>query len=186
MTKEIKNELLLLARSGAKKPALQKERKYENKLANSLKRYMNKNSPYYDPQFEKDILEANPTWTLRKNTKQLKDELLKMAKAGEPKPKRKTKNSDTLIRLKKRDPKFAKEIEKANPAWANKITAEQKKQLLIQRAKDKLPKPKITQKNQREKELALAFRRYVKKGSPSYDIKFVKTIKAIAPAWLSK
>ena len=70
-----KEELLKLAKSGAKRPSCTAEDQKERKLGKALSSYMSKSHGSYDPIFDKKIQELRPDWFI--NTANLrKEELL--------------------------------------------------------------------------------------------------------------
>ena len=114
-----KEILLKMAKDGKPKPI---SKTYES-LYQSLIKFMNPNSKYYDPEFTNKIKQLRPDWFERRITR--KDTLLRMAKDGKPKPKHDTKmgrtlNTYTNLSYEYYDPEFTNKIKQLRPEWLKK------------------------------------------------------------------
>jgi hypothetical protein len=112
-----------------------------------------------------------------------KQQLLEMARAGEPRPSHGTLLKKALIRYankesksKSYDPKFAKEIRRIRPDWFWS-TSQQNKKLFLAMAKKGEPKPS------HETALYKLFYSYTLESSRCYDSDFTRKIMRLAPYW---
>ena len=112
---EKKKLLLEMARNGEEKP------RFDSPLGNALRNYTSSKKKCYDPDFDKQIRKLAPKWFLD-SAAEKKELLLKMARNGEPRPKRNTPLGWALVSYtspsqKPYDPDFAKQIRKLVPQW---------------------------------------------------------------------
>ncbi len=178
---ENKKQLIAMAKRGQSRPSHKK-----HPLGPSLSRYTNKtNTTSYDPKFDKAIRELAPQWFV-KTADENKKQLIEMAKKGEPRPnsrKRPLGSVLTLYTCKKcnnYDSKFDKNIRKLAPHWFIDTVVENKKQLLAM-AKKGEPKP-----IQGKHPLGNVLSNYLSKSGDTYDPKFSKQIRKLAPHWFKK
>ena len=128
-------------------------------------------------------------WSQTRNSNLRKQQLIQLAKSKQPRPSSRkhplgcsfnnyiNTNSQTF------DPFFTKQIKELAPHWfvPRSTIANQKKQQLIQLAKSKQPRP-----NSRKHPLGCLFNSYINPTHGSYDPKFTKQIKELAPHWFKK
>ncbi len=172
-----KKTLLEMATKGENRPS----QKTKSGLALSI--YTNKSSSY-DPVFDKKIRKLRPDWFVTQSEKanEKKLELIRIAKNGENRPKKKTKLGSLVDYTCKTsgvyDPVFDKQIRELRPDWFVTVSekANEKKLELIRIAKNGENRPK-----QKTKE-ANALCRYTTKGT-SYDESFDKLIRKLRPDW---
>ena len=178
---ENKKILLEMAINGKDRPSK------ETKLGNSLCNYICKYSGSYDEVFDKKIRKLSPDWfvTQEQIANQKKRQLIKMAKSRKSKPHWNTEAGRALVNYAHKKnicycPKFDKEIRKLAPNWFlnQKHFADQKKKLLIKIAKNGEDRP-----NQKNHELGGSLCGYTNKSSETYDPKFDKEIRKLAPNW---
>jgi hypothetical protein len=170
-----KQQLLEMAKAGEPRPNARK------KIGSALCEYTRKGRSSYDLNFTKEINKLAPQWFVD-TAADSKKELLRMAKAGEPRPQQRKKIGGVLgsyIRKSHRsyDPNFTKEINKLAPQWFVDAAADSKKELL-RMAKAGEPRPQ-----QRKDKIGSALIRYTCKGHGSYDPNFTKEINKLAPQW---
>lgn len=175
-TSKKKAELLYMAKQGGARP-----NKYKNKLGLALVCYTNETSGSYDPVFNKKIRVAAPEWfvdTVAVN----KQELLKMARNGKPRPSQKLSSLGRALsnylspRNKRLHKVFVKQIKNIAPHWFVD-TVEEKKKQLIEMAKKREPKPI------KDHPLRVVLGHYTRVKSGCYDPDFDKQIRKIAPYW---
>lgn len=177
----VRERLLRLARKRGPKPL--------GNLGKALYRSTKKGCTSYNLEFVEKIKKIAPHWLLHRSqiTEGKKNELLKMARRGEPKPDRKTPLGNELHSYlcessTSYDSSFKKKIGKAAPSWV--ITKKQivcgKKEFLLDMARRGKSKPRHDTK------IADLFYAYTSKKSPSYDPAFTRKIKRLAPNWLVK
>jgi hypothetical protein len=170
-----KQELLELARSGAKKP------KTISKLYRCIISYTGPKSKMYDPKFTKQIKAIRPDWFNKdpNNPSAKKQELLDLAKSGADKPLSGTKmrNYIGIYTTKSQvcyDPEFTKKIKAIRPDWFISKSHTRKQELLeLARSGAKKPTKRTT--------IGLALIRYINKRC--YDPEFTKQIKTLRPDW---
>lgn len=172
---ENKKHLLKIARKGKPRP------KWRTQLGRALGGYIQETgSSSYDPKFKKQIREVSPRWFVNA-VKENKEQLLEMARKGEPRPSRKTESGRALSNYTNKshgsyDSKFDKQIRQLAPYWFIN-TADEKKKQLLEMARKEEPRPKWKIK------LGQALSSYINKISKSYDPKFDKQIRQLAPHW---
>ena len=183
ITNQNKEKLLEMAKGGEPRP----NRKFS--LGELFKNYTNLKSKSYDPFFVEKIKEIRPDWIIYRSNvvDQKKQKLLEMAKNGEPRPNQKTHSLGTVLgfyttpKSQTYDPVFDKEIRELRSDWfvSRSETANQKKQELLQMAKNGEPKPS------RNDPLGSALNTYTKKSknNMSYDPEFKKEIRELRPDW---
>jgi len=173
-----KNKKLLLemARNGEPRP-----KKNKHPLGSVLTAYTGKMRDCYDPVFDKQIRELAPHWFIAvvEENKRL---LLEMAKKGKPRPKQGKhplggKLSDYTNGI-HRGSKFDKQIRRLAPHWFVEQTIEQKKQQLLEMARNGEPRPS----QRKYPSLGSALSRYTDKNK-SYDPDFDREIRKLAPHW---
>lgn len=177
---EIMNQKKQLLLKIAKKKEPRPARK--TKIEQALKSYTAKTSSCHDPAFSKEIMELVPHWFVNLRTEVVnhkRQQLLKMARRGEPRPKITSRLGQTLFSYIKKtsgsyNPAFRKKIEKIAPDWL--LTGPQlKKQKLLYMARRKKPRPEPGSA------LYMTLYRFISKKSKSYDPVFAKKIKKLAP-----
>ncbi len=169
-----KEELLELAKNGEPKPH------HSSMLGSTLGSYICKVCSSYDAVFDKEIRELAPDWFVNPADAN-KEELLKLARSGEPRPYHKTRLGKFLHSYinkgKKYNSKFNTQIRESAPHWfVNPATA--KKEELLELAKNGEPKPYCKSK------LGHALKSYTSKCNTSYDLDFDKQIRELAPGWI--
>lgn len=179
-----KNLLLEMAKKKKPRPNAR------TKLGCALCQYLRRERGSYDPNFDKTIRKLAPHWFVSKSdiASKKKSRLLEIAKRGGPRPNTmKTKiganlTSYTNPNKSSYDPDFTKEIKRLAPHWfvSRSETANQKKMLIVEMARRGEPKPK------RDSPLGVMFPKYTSEKSGSYDPKFTREIKRLAPHWFRK
>lgn len=164
-----KQTLLDMARRGEARP-LQK-----TKIGLALGNYTRRASQVYDPTFDRKIRKLAPGWFLD-TVEENKRLLLKMAKAGKPKPKDKEKIGALLYLYLKKDRRFRAVVRRLAPHWLLK-PADQKKLLLLEMAKAGKPKPKCPGT------IARSLSNYTRKNSHCRDPIFASKIRKLRPDW---
>jgi hypothetical protein len=167
-----KQELIALAKSGAKRPSC------KTKLGRCLRSYTNKGSSY-DKDFDKLIRSLRHDWFINQSEKAnaKKQELIRLAKSGAKRPSRKTNLGQCLCHYTHKgnsyDKDFDKLIRSLRPDWFNKIYF--KKQELIKLAKSGAKKP------DRNSKIGDRLRSYLRN-----DKEFAKLIRSLRPDWFKK
>jgi len=167
-----KQQLLEMARQGEPRPNC------KHPLSRRLNDYTTPNGGSYDLKFKKSIIKLAPHWFKGFNAAENKKQLIKMAKQGKDKPYFKEYLGRALNSYIFRDSEFKKLIKKLAPHWFANTVAENKKQL-IKMAKQGQNKPK------QNCILGTALKHYVDVNGKSYDSKFKKLIKKLAPHWFA-
>ena len=170
---ENKKAIIEMAKNGEPRPIIG-----HHPMANFLVRYTDPTQPYYYEDFDKEIRSLRPDWFI--STRQ---QLLQMAKNGEPRPNRRHKLGGMLTKFTIKSSKcynasFDKEIRFLRPDWFINKTVENKKQLL-QMAKNGEKKPA-----QKKHPLGHKFVSYTLLKSSSYDAVFCDQIREVRPDWL--
>jgi len=111
-----------------------------------------------------------------------KQQLIEMAKLGEPRPQRNhhpfaSSLQNYTNKNRSYDPKFDKLIRELAPYWFVKTSSENKR-LLIEMAKKGIDRPL-----QKKHKLGRVLSDYSTKSTKSYDFKFTEKIKKLAPHW---
>ena len=151
-----------------------------------------------DSIFEKEIKELAPHWFVKDlKSDQTKQELLEMARKGEPKPKIGTclvawSLSQYVSKKSSRyDPKFVSDLKRLAPKWFSKSG------WLISEVRKPYIGVKTTNNKNRLMDLAksggevrgtdrMNLIRYSAEKSPYYDVNFTSEIRKLAPHWLLK
>ncbi len=160
--------------------------------ADSIIRIINQSRVKYTQGNLADDIKSSTTesfWLqVQKSSVIKKRQLIQMAKNKQPKPTEKHPLGTCLhayINIKNAcyDHEFTQRIKQLAPDWLIKKSdiSKQKKQQLIQMAKNNQPRP-IYGKNP----LAKSFQIYIDKSSRSYDPVFSQTMKELAPNWFTK
>ena len=188
---ENKCQLLEMAKNREPKPIYSANKNKRHPLAQSLMDYTSPKRSSYDSEFDKEIRALRPDWFITQHhiCKQKKQQLLDMARNGEPKPLQSRKNKHTLSGVlgaytsknrKHYDPEFDKEIRTLRPDWfiGQSDLANERKNQLLQMAKngDSKPFPEVHP-------LGDALKRYILESSKVYDAEFDKKIRALRPDW---
>ena len=180
-----KQELIDLAKSGAKKPSQSKK---DRAIGAALQAYTKKSSQCYDPAFDAEIRKLRPDW-FEDIVKIKKQELIELAESGAKKPTKESKNQHikklgialscySRTNNNQYDPAFDAEIRNLRPDWFEN-TANTKKQELIDLAKSGAARPSGI-----EKPLGTALQRYTNKLIPSaYDHTFDAEVRKLRPDW---
>jgi hypothetical protein len=185
-----RNKQLLLEMAGKGEPRPKRPKKYNRGLRHEYAffRYTRKGDKDYDPVFTKKVKEIAPDWLMSQSeiTEQKKLQLLQMASCGKQKPTLKKHGSlaDILFRHTTPgefgyDPDFAKKINKLAPHWFAEPDDEQKKQELLNMAKEGKHKPTYNK-------MARSLAEFIDKNSKAHDPAFSKKIKKLAPKWFAK
>jgi hypothetical protein len=176
-SKQKKKNLIRMARNKKPKP------KSKTKERQALYDYTGKYSKSYCSKFDKLIRKLAPNWFIPQ-TQIKKNKLIEMAKNKSPRPSQKTKEGTALCSYTYKNhksycPIFDKTIRKLAPNWfiGKSQIANQKKQYLLNLAKNKSPRP-----SQKTKE-GTALCSYTYKNHQSYCPIFDKTIRELAPNW---
>jgi len=181
--KQKKKELLEMARNGEPRP------NQKTTLGRALCCYTNLSSSSYDEEFTKQLMELRPDWFIGQSdiVKQKKQQLLEMARNGEPKPHRKTTLGSALSSYTNPsspcyDEEFTKQLMELAPSWfiGQSDIAKQNKEQLLEMARNDKPRP--TQKTK----LGSALCRYSNPSSGCYDPEFTKQIMELRPDWFKR
>jgi hypothetical protein len=169
-----KQKLIEMAKSGKPRP------RRKTKIGRQLSSYTAKSSKLYHPEFDKLIRELRPDW-FESTSQIMKQKLIDIAKSGEKRPSRKTKEAWCLgsYTSKSSDsycPKFDKLIRKLRPDWFES-TSQIMRQKLITIAKSGAKRP-----HHKTKE-GWCLVSYVSKSSSCYCPKFDKLIRKLRPDW---
>jgi len=173
-----KQQLLEMARNGEKKPK-------RDGLGNVLRIYTEHKRDCYDPEFDKVIRKIVPDWfsSLSDIADQKKQQLLEMARRGEPRPIQKVHelgHSLTLYTTKSNcyDLDFDKEIRKLRSDWFVSLSerANQKKKQLLEMARRGKLRPKISE------HIGSCLSKYTTVGN-TFDKNFDKEIRSLRPDW---
>jgi len=186
LANEKKEQLLKMAVNGDPRP---NQRKHP--LGIVLNNYINSNNTSYDLIFTKKIRELRPDWFITQSdkAKQKKEQLLKMAKNGDPRPNCKKHPLGNLL-LNYTSPNngcydlvFKKKIMNLRPDWfiTQSDKANQKKKQLLEMAKSGKDRP-----NKEKHPLGKVLGSYIDSNHRSYDLIFTKKIKRIRPDWFVK
>lgn len=180
-----KNVLLKMAARGESKP------KSETTLDKALHSYLRKDSSSYDPVFARKIKKTRPDWFVSRSriAEQKKRQLLALAKKGGPRPKQQRHPLGNVLGAYTRetsdsyDPVFARKIKKLRPDWFTPQTliADGKKRSLLAMASRRKTKPK-----RNVHPLGQALADYTCKVSKTYDPKFAREIRRLAPHWFRR
>lgn len=170
-----KQQFLKMARKGETRPF------WKTELGIALLHYTSPNDKSYDPEFDRAVRELAPHWFID-TANENKELLLKMAQMGKSKPSWKNKLGTILVNYTCKasgsyDPEFDREIRKSAPKWFVRTTDENKRKLL-KIAQKREPRP-----NAQKTQLGSALCSYTRKNSSSYDSKFDRQIRALAPHW---
>lgn len=164
-------------------------KKPNGSLYSLLHSLIDKNNKFYDCNFEKEAKKLKPLWFTNKSKEilQKKEQLLEMAKKGEPRPQQgkhtlgycltgytNRKNKGTY------DEEFDKKIKELAPFWFNETKHIKNKEQLLEIAKNNGKRP------YRESLLGDKLGEYVNKNHKNYDIEFEKEIKKLRPDWFRK
>jgi hypothetical protein len=176
-----KQQLLEMAKNGEPRPS-----KTKHPLGSALSTYTNPKSDCYDPVFYKEIRELATQWFISPSdiANQNKQQLLEMARNGEPRPIYKKHPLGTVLKNYTKstsyDPIFNKEIRELAPQWfvSRSDIANQKKQQLLEMAKNGEPRP-----NHTKHPLGQVLCSYTNPKHNSYDFIFDKEIRELAPKW---
>jgi hypothetical protein len=175
-----RQKLIEMAKNGKQRP------RGKTKLGNALIKCTCKSSKSYCKKFDKLIRELAPDWFISRTqiANKKKQELIRMAKNKDHRPRKKTKLGMSLCDYtipcrSSYCPKFDKIIRKLAPNWFLGQTqiADQKKQQLIELAKSGAKRP-----NQKTKE-GRALSTYTRESSGCYCCEFDKFIRKEAPSW---
>mgnify|MGYP000902692488 CR=1 FL=1 len=150
----------------------------KTKMGKLLYAYLDKNHHLYDEDFESDLSKF-PEWIIKVSERVAKNKsiLLEMAESGKPKPKRGSSLRNLLDNYMRDDDVFRGKIIESNTAWAPKAKneIEQKKQLILNMARNNEPKPNCNSA------LGQFLRRQMKR-----DKKFAAQVRLINPNWAAK
>jgi len=169
-----KQQLLEMAKNGEPRP---NDKKHE--LGIAFNHYMRS-----DPEFNAEIRRLRPDWFIS-TSNIAKQQLLEMARNGEPRPNDKkhelgsTLSSYTNPKNGCYNPEFDKEVRELRPDWfiSQFDVASEKKQQLLEMARNCEPKPK------RKTKLGSVFNNYICTVSKCYDPKFAAEIRNLRPDW---
>ena len=143
----------------------------------------------FDAAFHDEIRSLRPDWFVLQSDflRQKKQQLLEMAKKGEPRPSQETKLGKTLSTyVSKKSPRydadFDKKIRALGPDWfvTRSDIANQKKYKLLEMANNGEPKPLERTK------MGIALKSYTKRDSGSYNPEFDKKIRVLKAAEAKK
>ena len=178
---ENKQKLLEMARNGDKKPSQK-----THQLGWVLWAYTNPNNSMYDYEFDKQVRKLRPDWFIN-TVDEKKQQLLDMARNGEPRPNKKhplgamlghyTNPNNSMY-----DYEFDKQIRKLRPDWfvLKSEIATQKRQQLLEIARNGKPRP-----NQKHP-LVHVLGHYTSPSSKCYNAEFDKQIRKLRPDWFKK
>ena len=184
VARQRKQNLLNIAKKGGPRPSQK-----THPLGRALSNYTQKNSDSYDAEFTKKIRKIAPHWFVPPTEKsnQKKRIMLKMAKTGKSRPRHDSKlgmmlSSYLSKKSKSYDHHFTNEIRRLAPHWFVRRTtqvANEKKQRLFAMAKNGDSRPS------RKDPLGVALREYTSRFG-TYDPKFAREIRRLAPHWFRK
>jgi hypothetical protein len=172
----MKQKLIAMAKSGAKKPHYKK-----TKEGIGLGNYTGKLSLVYDPVFDKTIKKLRPDWFVS-TAKTMRKRLIAIAKSGAKKPQDKTKEGRALRHYTSKSsgsycPEFDKTIKKLRPDWFVSAAKTMRKRLIaIAKSGAKKPNSKKTKEGR-------LLSNYTKKYSGSYCPEFDELIRKLRPDW---
>jgi hypothetical protein len=183
---EKKADLLAMARAGVPRPS---EKRNAGSWASVFFNYVRPKSRYYDARFAARIRAIRPDWfeTFLTKAKKKKRELLRMARAGEPKP-HYSKNPLGIVfscyvtkSQSGYDAKFTAKIRALRPDWfeTHFTGAAHKKAILLRMAKSGAPRPTPL-----SHPLGRCFNEYLNPASSTYDRDFGRNLKKVRPDWL--
>jgi chorismate mutase len=163
-------------------PTIQSKRRLYSWVARFRKRYR-------DGKLDNILIkkaESIPGWTWQYQSDVLKnkEELLRMARAGEPKPKsmsnkfRQCLNNYTIPSTRSYDPVFLKQLQDLRPDWFGESSSQRKKRELIELAQSGHPRP-----TRLGHPLGVSLSIYTSSTQSSYDEAFTKQIVALRPDW---
>lgn len=187
-----KAQLLAMARAGAPRPRTANHRnqhtvpREEALLGRKLYNYtVEKRGTSYDAAFTKALMEVSPDWFDRHDATGKKETLLRMAREGAPKPKRRGPQHVLAIALYNYaykaspayDEMFVKALMTVRPEWGERMrfSTTQIKGHLRRLARGGKPRPEWTDP------LGKALQRFKKT-----DTAFILEIKRVAPAWFER
>ena len=182
--KQKKQQLLEMARNGEDRP-----NQKTHPLGHILCQYTSRKSSCYDAKFTEQIKELRPDWFITQSDRssQKKQQLLEMARNGEPRPNYKTHPLGKVFfdytsspKNGCYDAKFTKQIKKLRPDWfiTQSDRCNQKKQQLLEMARNGEDRP-----NQKTHPLGLVLCQYTSSNNRCYDAKFTEQIKKLRPDW---
>lgn len=172
-----KSKLIEMAKKGEPRPSQKK-----HDLGTVFSTYTCKCANSYDPVFDKQIRKIAPHWFIN-SADVKKQELIKMAQNGEPRPSQKKHALGIFLSgylqkgTKSYDQVFDKKIRRLAPHWFIKKVPI-KKQKLLNIAKKGKPKPMTT-----KHPLGYCLYNYTHKSSNSYDHEFTEKLRKLAPHW---
>jgi len=184
---EKKQQLLEMARNGEPKP------NSDDKLFQAFHNYTNPNGNSYDANFKKKISKVRPEWLVSQSDRasDKKEQLLEMARNGEPRPSYETHPLGRVLGFYTRNSKsnhcydsvFNKKIRKLRPDWfvSQSEFAQEKKEQLLEMARNGDPRPA-----QVKHPLGVVLTFYTtrrKFGRSTYDAAFDKKIRNLRPDW---
>jgi len=116
MSKSKKQQLLDLAFNKSPKPY------FKSELGRALQSYCSPSSNCYDEEFKNKIYSLASEWFIKLNPIDFREEILKLAMSGSPKPNWKTQIGTAVIRYTNPsqngyDPEFDKKIKQLRPDW---------------------------------------------------------------------
>lgn len=163
-----KAALLEIARSGGPRPSNKPHSVWLSRYTRPTKSY--------DPEFTKEIKALRPDWFDYKVA--MKNKLLEVAKAGDPRPMTNSTLGKWLTKAKK-DKAFLKRLYKLRPDWEH-ISLKDK---LLEMAKQGAPRPAPSNSTH---SIYQAFRRHTNqygKDHSTYDPEFTNKLKNLRPDW---
>ena len=189
---ENKKKLLAMARDGSPKPV--RRRGQMNTLAACFAEYITEGRRSYDPEFSAKIREAAPHWLINQfqRAADLDSQLVDLAEAGAPRPKRITAVGRRLTcissgPLYKAD--LSARLRALAPHWYQgmggpgkpheRIDTDAVKKKLLTLARSGADRP------HRKTRIAKLLTRFIGRNNPGHDPSFSARIKALAPSWFT-
>jgi hypothetical protein len=192
---ELKDELLNLAKSGAKRPNIRSKDPKERKLGQAFDSYYRRTSKAYDPEFIKKIKAIAPEWLIYKTPRVEENirKLLEIAKSGgqrpswmssDPEVRRLANALTSYMRVDsttyRKD--FANQLRKLRPEWFIDILVAKHKKRILEIAKGGEKRPRYNA-GPEERRLAVALALYIDKSGNSYDKEFDEMLRKMRPDW---
>jgi predicted helicase len=192
-----KKRLLTMAIAGDPRPTERSKTQVEASLGKALTNYSTKGGRAYDESFIIKLKKVAPFWFRNINrSKDKKDELITMARSGEPRPSQVSKDLNkrslgkALVRFSCEssvsfDPEFSAAVRGIAPHWFTD-PSDSKKNEIIALAKAGSKRPSKDSKNIHERSLGAALSNYINKTkSDKHDV-FKDFLRKTCPHWFKK
>jgi hypothetical protein len=166
----LKDQILVAARSGHPRP--------RGRTGNALSHYLNRKCLSFDSLLDEEVRRLRPDWFRDSRIALAKQNFIKSAKAGEPRPDSGILTSYTQPSSEGYDEVFSATLRELRPDWFFNKTEEIKRELL-EHARRGGDRPSLKNTGLR---LYRGFRRYTR-AQEQYDSDFVEKLKEIRPDW---